>query len=299
VSDLGYRTYLDLEHKLILPVVRNALRLTANLMTARESYHEKRADYVFWSWDQVQNGLYRTREVTREIEDPVTGKKMKVAAKEILRTKQGDPIFQENPFRGTGITLANFEIKSFVYSEKVRVQIATQQEALMAVATARAEAEKARQVAKTVAEQGKAEVMRVKYEQLKIKEMAVIDAQKEKEVAELHAAKELEVAKLNRLAARETKEKEIMLGQGEAERKRLVLAADGALKQKLNTYEKVMAEWANAYARRPVPTVVMGGGGKGDTDTQTISFSEAVGLLVLDKLGLDLTVPKGAEFGKK
>ena len=60
ISTYGYLDYKDLEQKLVLPVVRIALRLTANLMSARESYSEQRADFVFWTWDQVQNGLYET-----------------------------------------------------------------------------------------------------------------------------------------------------------------------------------------------------------------------------------------------
>ena len=56
ISTYGYMDYKDLEQKLVLPVVRNALRLTSNLMSARESYSEQRADFVFWTWDQVQNG---------------------------------------------------------------------------------------------------------------------------------------------------------------------------------------------------------------------------------------------------
>ena len=73
VSKFGYMDYKDLEQKLVLPVVRNALRLTANLMSARESYSEQRADFVFWTWDQVQNGLYETEEETRKVVDLVSG----------------------------------------------------------------------------------------------------------------------------------------------------------------------------------------------------------------------------------
>ena len=67
IRTYGYMDYTDPEQKLVLPVVRNVLRITANLMSARESYSEKRADFVFWTWDQIQNGLYETEEETRKV----------------------------------------------------------------------------------------------------------------------------------------------------------------------------------------------------------------------------------------
>ncbi len=66
----GYRSFDDLELKLILPVVRNSLRLTANLMNARESYAEKRTDFTFHAWNQIQNGLYETSEETKKGKGP-------------------------------------------------------------------------------------------------------------------------------------------------------------------------------------------------------------------------------------
>ncbi len=140
VRTYGYMDYTDLEQKLVLPVVRNALRITANLMSARESYSEKRADFVFWTWDQIQNGLYETEEETRKVADPVSGQDVTKTFKIIKKQAGGDPVYQRNPLEGLGITLANFEVKLFDYTEKVRAQIGTQQTALMAVATARAKA---------------------------------------------------------------------------------------------------------------------------------------------------------------
>ncbi len=293
----GFRTYNDMELKLILPAVRNSLRLTANLMSARESYSERRSDFIYWAWDQIQNGAYETQDVTRTIKDLITGEEMDRVFK-VIKTKDnvvgGTPLYQKNPLKGLGIRLSNFEIKSFVYAKKVKQQIATQQEALMAVATAKANAQRAEQEKITAEAEGQKDVMTARYIKEKEKIQAVVDAQKDKEVAETHAAKKLAVAKLDRKAAEQIKQKEILLGQGEAERKRLVLAADGALKQKLATYENVMSIWADAYSKRLVPTVMMGGGGKGQLDTNAIQMSEVLGIMALKQLGLDLTVPKGA-----
>ena len=281
ISKYGYMDYKDQEQKLVLPVVRNALRLTSNLMSARESYSEQRADFVFWTWDQVQNGLYETTEETRKVVDPVSGQEVTKTFKIIRKDDGGNPVYQRNPLKGLGITLANFEVKLFDYTDKVRAQISTQQTALMAVA--KAKAQQAEQEALMAEAEGKANVARAKYEEEEKKIRAVVGARQR-----------LEVADLDRQAAGEKKQEQILLGQGEAERKRLVLKADGALKQKLEAYVQAQQLWANAFAQRQVPSLVMGGGGAGDTDKSTTNFAQMMQLLVANQMGLDLSMPKGA-----
>ncbi|MCH7938575.1 MAG: hypothetical protein IID13_02385 [Candidatus Marinimicrobia bacterium] len=285
----GYRSYRDLEQKMILPTVRNALRSTANLMSARESYSEKRLDFINWARDQIQNGLYSTEEITRKVTDIVSGEQVIRTFKRIKRNEAtGEPVYLFNPMAGLGIRISNFEIKTFNYAEKVQEQIAAQQEALMAVETARARAKEAEQKAITVEAEGKADVMRVKYEKEQSKIAAVVLAEQG-----------LEVARLERQAAEETRQRDILLGQGEAERKRLVMAADGALAQKLETFEKIQGQWAAAYAQRNVPQLVMGAGADGGTDRATMDFSQAMQLLVAKQLGLDLSIPAGAGVAKQ
>ena len=281
----SYASYRDLEHKLMLPVVRNAVRLTANLMSARESYSEKRTDFIFWAWDQVQNGLYETTEETRKVTDVVSGEEVTKTFKIISRNAEGRPLHQHNPLDGLDIKLANFEIKEFVYTGKVQQQIAAQQEALMAVATARAQAQQAEQDALTVEAKGKAKVMQAKYEEEERKARAVVQARQK-----------LEVADLDKKAAELEKQKEILLGQGEAERKRLVLAADGALAQKLASLERINASWAEAYSKRQVPSLMMGAGA--GPDKQTTDFTQMMQLLVASQLGVDLKVPQGATMAR-
>ena len=145
VTERGHKTYADVQEKLIKPTLRNVLRSTANLMSARESYSEKRLDFITWSRDQIENGVYKTKAETKQVEDLVTGEKTWKEVKTIRTNNDGTPMYEHNPMDNTGIVLANFEIKSFVYEKKVQVQISAQQEARMAVETAKAEAEKAKQ----------------------------------------------------------------------------------------------------------------------------------------------------------
>ena len=291
----GHKTYLDVQEKLIKPTVRNVLRSTANLMSARESYSEKRPDFVTWSRDQITNGVYVTEETTKQVKDLVTGEMIWKHVKKIKLGEDGLPMYQANPMADTGIELKNFEIKSFVYEKKVQLQISSQQEARMAVETAKAQAEKAEQDRLTIEAEGKAKVATAKYEEEQVKMRAVVVAQRDKEVKIIEGERIKEYAALERDAAKLQKERNILDGQGLAEKRKLVLAADGALKQKLATFESVQKYWADAYSQRKVPMYnITGSGGDGGTgtnlDMETKIFQQNMNLLMLKQLGLDMTI---------
>ena len=314
----GFRTHNQLEDKLVLPIIRNALNRTANLMSARESYSDKRPEFINWAWDQIQTGLYETDEETRKERDVVSGEMVTKTVKIIRKDEKGNILRQANPLHNTGINLSNFEVKEFIYSDRVKEQIATQQQALMAVSTARANAQKAEQDALTREAEGKAKVMEAKYEEEQKKVRAVVEAQKEKEVAETAAAKELavakqqkliaetnaqrevEVAKLQKDAAESTKQRNILEGQGEAEKKHLIMEADGALKQKLDAYIEVNRLYAEAIAKYTgswVPSVVMGSGGASGSAPMTgpQSLIDLLTAKTAKDLALDLGVKSGAK----
>jgi regulator of protease activity HflC (stomatin/prohibitin superfamily) len=308
VTDRGHKTYVDLQEKLIKPTVRNVLRSTANLMTARESYSELRSDFISMARDQILNGVYKTKEETKQVEDLVTGEKIWKKVKVLKKAEDGSTLHEANPMAETGIELANFEIKTFVYEKKVKEQIAKQQEARMAVETAKARAEQAKQLEQQTVAEGKQKVAEAKYAEEQKKVRAVVEAQKEKEVQELNAARDKnvaviageqrkEVASLDKDAAGLKKQELILLGQGEAQRKKLVLEADGALEQKLATYERVMGQFARAMAEYDgqwVTTTVMGGGTNGSTNgTQTLI--DLFTAKTARDLSLDMSVQAGTQ----
>ena len=147
---------------------------------------------------------------------------------------------------------------------------------------------------------GKADVMMSKYEKEQEKIKAVVEAQQQKEVAELHAAKELAVAKLMKLAAAEEKQRQILLGQGESERKRLVMNADGALAAKLEAWKEVNRYYATAmkeYKGQWVPNVVMGGG-QGKNVNAAQSLLDLFMVKTARDLSLDMSIPQG-KTGKR
>jgi len=279
VTTSGYKSFDDLQHNLILKVVRNALMLTANTMTARESYAEKRNDYVFWAWDQIQNGIYETEESTKEVVDATTGEKSSKTFKIIKRDKDGKPMYQASPLKGTGIIVSNFEIKDIAYSKTVEDQISEQQKASMSVATAKAEALKAEQDKLKIEAEGKAKVATAQYEQEQEKIKEVVQAQKR-----------LEVAKLDKESAALKKAKDILEGEGEAEKRKLIMSADGALSQKLNAWVEVNKVYATEFAKQKwAPDIQMGNSSGSNTAQAMIDLLTTK---TARDLGLDLNMSK-------
>lgn len=285
----GYRNWEDLMFKLVQPQVRKALILTANQMSARESYSDKRADFIYLTADQLANGLFAYDEVEKEVEDPVTGRHVKRMVKVIRRTPDGKPIRDVHPFRHLGITVDNLDIRAWHYSDKVRAQIEKQQQAYMDIQTAIANAQKAEQEKITAEAEGKAKVAKARYEQEMVKAQEVVKAQKDKEVAEMRALQELQVAKLNAQAAEQKKEAAILEAQGEAESKRLKRDADNYEAMKIQAAVDIHRHWADAYSKRRVP-LVSGADENKNTDG-TAGFTSQKGLvdlLILRSLGINL-----------
>jgi hypothetical protein len=286
-----FRSYDNVTESLIKPAVAEALILTASLMTAEESYSGRRAEYAQLAWDQVLNGVYLTEWERVTVTDPITGEITTARAVRIKRDEDGNPLRKPNPLQEYTISISQFLLdKDIAYEKGVLDQISTQRDAMMKTVTARAEAQKAEQDRITAEATGRANVMKAKYEAEVMKVTAVVNAEQDKAVAETNANRDLEVAKLARAAAEETKLQQILLGQGESERRRLVLAADGALERKLSTYQAVHAKWAEAFAARKVPTTVFGGGvGGAGSDSDVQALMQLLTVKTAQDLSLDIT----------
>lgn len=273
------------QKQLIQTVVDKSTYMTGPLMSSKESYAEKRNALIWYVEDQVGNGVYRTKQREERTIDPITGVEKTITIVEIMMDKAGRPQRQEEA------VLASFEIKPFnfsitnvVYDPQVEQQIATQQQAVMDVQTAMAEAKKAEQRRLTVEAEGQAIAVKAKWDQEAIKAKFVTEAEQRRDIARLDAE-----------AAELTKKQQISLGEGESERKRLVMAADGALQFKLDALVKINEAYAEAikgYQGNWVPNVVYGGNG-GNFQTSGAGAHQLIDLLTAKAakdLGVDMAV---------
>jgi regulator of protease activity HflC (stomatin/prohibitin superfamily) len=263
-----YGSQEAIDTSLVKTTVAKVINMTGPLMSSKEASAERKTDLIRYIADQIEHGVYRTYQKPMEVEDTadLTGKKKRIVMVADIMTKDGQIVRQEeSPIGEFGIRIVNFAPRDIDFDNEVKAQIKRQQDITMQVQTAMAQAKEAEQRRITAQADGEAQVMKARYEKEVDKIQAVTNAQRDYEVAQKNAQKELEVARLEAQAAEQTKRKDILLGEGESQRRKLVMAADGALEKRLATYEHVNDAWAAAikdYNYQLVPSVMMGGDGK-------------------------------------
>lgn len=275
--------------QLIEVVTDKSIYMSGPLLSSTESYAEKRPNLIFWVEDQIVGGVYKTTRRDIKVHDPITGEDKTVTVAEIALDTLNNPLRQEDgQLEQFGIRPFNFAVTEITYEDKVEAQIQLQQDNIMAVQTAMAQARKAEQEALTVEQQGRAEAAKQRWEQEAIKAKAVTAAQQQLEVARLQAA-----------AAEQTRIEQIRLGEGEARRRQLVMQADGALKMKLDAWLEAQKLWASSvsqYGGSWVPSIVMGQ--QGSNGASASGAMDLVNLLTA-KTALDLQLNLSPNPNKK
>ena len=206
-----------LMNDLVRPTVTKVVYASGPLMSAFESYAEKKNDLIEYITDQLNNGVYSTTVRSIEINDPITGEKKQQKVASLIPDSAaagGYKRSEKSPFEYYGIEIGQVSVSEITYEDRVMKQIEQQQNANMAVATARAQSLAAQQEAIRAEEQGKAQAALAKWEQEKIKAVEVTKAEQEYEVARLAALK-----------ANEVKKKIIAEGEAEAAANRAKVAA--------------------------------------------------------------------------
>lgn len=309
-----FPTQEQVENGLVKTSTEGAIYLVGTLMSSRESYAEKKNDLIHYVTDQVQNGPYRTRQKREWVKDPVTNENKEVIAAEIVIGKDGNPERQEkSTLSQYGLRCYQFIVNRMAYDPAIEQQIKQQQAITMNVQTSVADKVLAEQRAQTAEASGRANATEAKWKQETIKAqavtlaeqekqvqttnaergrvVAVIEAERNKQAAEIAANQRLIVADLERKAPEQTKLQQILLGEGEAARKKLVIEADGALEAKLAAYTAVMPKIFEAMKGTAfVPSIVMGSNGNAQA-TNATGLIDLLTAKTAKDLALDLTLP--------
>lgn len=266
-----------LETQLIKTNIEKAIYMTGPLMTSKESYAEKRNDLIFYIEDQASRGVYKTKQIEVKEVDGLTNEEKMVTKVEIVEKTPGQPIRQEeSPIKSYGVRLYNISINGIEYDKSVEKQIQTQQQAIMNVQTAIANAKKAEQDAITIAKQGEAEAAKAKWEQEVVKAKMVTQAEAQRKVAE----EEVKTAELN-------KRRDILEGEGIAAKKRLVMQADGALEQKLAAWKFSEEKKWDAFSKFSGNMVPLYQSGSSNGNN-AMNWMEIMGMKAAKDLNLDL-----------
>lgn len=256
---------------LVRPTVTKVIYASGPLMSAFESYAEKKNDLIEYITDQLNNGVYKTTVRQEEIIDPVSGETKTVKIASLIEDPNAPGGFkrsESSPFQYYGLEIGQVAVSKIDYSQKVRDQIAQQQEANMLIATSRSKTIAAQQEAIRAEEEGKMSATRAKWEQEKIKAVEVTKAEQEFEVARLAALKANEEAK--KIKAE---------GEAEAYRQRKLVEAGLSPKERAEFEMKTKIGIAEAFAKTQWPSVVMmGGNGQSANPMDVIALERMVEL---------------------
>lgn len=283
-----------IEKELIRTVIEKSVYMSGPLMSSKQAYAETRNDLISYIEDQAKFGVYKTTQRDTKGKDMITGVDKTVTIVEIQKDSQGNVLRQEkSPILDYRVKLYNLSISEIKFDPMVEKQIADQQQAIMQVQTAIAKAKEAEQRALTAEKDGEAAATKAKWDQEAIKATQVTKAEMDRDV---------QVLKVK--TAEAYKREQQLLGEGDGAYKAAVLKADGALSEKLVTYEKVMTAFAeNMGNTKWVPEMVFGASGSGPNDKTNGAnafqyLMQMMSVKTANDLRLDLTVPAGAQTKK-
>jgi len=294
----AFRSHRGLAFKLIKVVTDESNNLTAGLMSSEEAYAEKRGIFTEWSQTQLKRGKFKTELSQIKTEDE-TGR---FVTKNVPIIKMGDDGLPEHingDLETYGVTVSGYQITDWNFEDKTLKQISAKREATMAIITAIAQAEQAKQEQITAEAKGKSAVTTAQYEKEVEKKRAIVEAEQKAEVAVIEAQQLVSVsqqqllqAEQKKLAANEYKEEQILIGEGESERKRLVIEADGALEQKLKAWVAVNSYYASAVSKqRWVPELQFtSGSGEGGTSNQASALIDLLTAKTAKDISLDMKI---------
>ena len=281
-----YGSHHAIEQQLVRTVVEKSVYMTGPLMSSKESYAERRNELIRFIEDQIMSGVYKTRTYQKTDKDPLSGQPRLVNVVELLpdAKEPGGYARQDvSPLSIFGVKTFNLSINNVGYDQEVENQIKAQQQAIMQIQTASAKAREAEQQAITAEQNGRAEAAKSKWEQEVIKAKVVTEAQQK-----------LEVAQLDVKTAAQYKAKRILEAEADAEYKRKIIVADGALTQKLEVYQAIMVKAVEGLgSQRLTPDITIGGDGKSNGANTIANTMDIIGTKILKDLQLDMSVPRG------
>ncbi|MFC1622368.1 hypothetical protein ACFL1Y_00010 [Patescibacteria group bacterium] len=234
-------------------ITKEAVVMTAALMSSEESYATKRAIFADMVRDQIANGIYLI-EGKYQLVSGTTDQREWVI--DIKTDDDNNYVRKETVVSTFGIRVAQCVINDIVYLDGLDEMIGKKRDFLTNIIAAKSAAEKAEQEMETAEATGKKNVEISRYAALESAEKIVSRVTNEMKMFLIAANKELSVARDGYYAALDEKQSWILKGQGEAEKRRLEMLADGAIKTKQIYYGNAVKAYSVALSkRRLVPKI--------------------------------------------
>ena len=307
-----YRTPENLLRTALVPAFKETLQATGSLMAAEEYYSGRRTEFNAEFENQMQAGIYLVTRHQVTVKDetaiaPATadgsadggpdlttgGTKTKWVVEKKLG-KDGLPVRKKQAFVNFGITVVEARVTDLQPNAKFveRMQLKQQAAADRAIAQEKRVQEEEQKLLAIA--RGEREVAEQQAEAKKVQIKQTTEAETDKRLTLIAANKQLEQARVDKQTAQvilerdQIKAKSIeVLAEADKFQREARIAGDNALQQKLDAEVEIQKVWADAYARRNVPSTVIGGEGNTPVggDTETTRFMQLMTIEAAKRLG--------------
>lgn len=314
-----YRSPENLLRTALMPAFKETLQANASLMSAEEYYSGGRTQFNSEFENQMNNGIFLVKREEVQVKSTRGAKASANAslgaeqeqygedAKTIFQVNKvmnedGTPRRKKQRFLEFGITVVSALVTDMRPNQKFveRMQLKQKASADRAIAREqRVQEEEQRLLAiargeREVAErQAKAKVEQIQKttEAETDKQLAITNAEKLK----AQAAIAKDTAQINFEKAKIEAETKRTLAEAEAYQKKVILQADNALAQKLDAEIQIQKLWAEAFAKRKVPSTVFGSGQSGapvGSDAEVKAFMQMLTLDAAKRLNYERDLKK-------
>ena len=292
-----FRSQTNLVANALMPTVREVVRNSGRMMSAQAYISGKGGEFEQAVQSQLEEGIFILG--TREIKNADTVNQQVVNAgsrtinnnrtiryevykKTTDGTKDGPELRKVHPLKQYNIYIAQTAVENVDPEPKFKEMLGKQRDAAADASVEKQMAQKAEYKKQRIIAEGETQKAEIRVGKEKEQIETLINAETNLKEAQIRAKTEQAGLIADKLQAQRID----VIASAEANKKRKIMMADGALEKKLATLEVIHANYAKAmHGTQMVPSVVIGGDGKGGGQNAT----DLVNLLTA-KTAMDLNL---------
>lgn len=287
-----FRTQTNLVANALMPTVREVVRNSGRMLSAQDYISGKGGEFEQAIQEQLESGIYilETREIKNSTADSVVHEGQRTTQNSrtiryevhVKKDTKGEPIRKIHPLKQYNIYIAQTAIEDVDPEPKFKNMLAQQRDAAAQANVEKQKAQKAEYEKQRIIAEGESQKAQIRVSKEKEQIETLINAETQMKEAEIRKKTEQAGLEADKLKAKRID----VIASAEANKKRKIMLADGALEKKLATLEKIHAKYAEAMTgTQMVPSVVIGeskGGGKNATELVNLLTAKTAMDLRLD-----------------
>lgn len=313
-----YREPENFMQTALIPALKDTLQSTASLMTADQFYAGGRSEFSSDFEAQLRDGLFIVRRIEvkadvpegppaetaiaqRGVEQGQFGDNTRTTFKiERQVDANGQPRTKPQQYRVFGVELVEARITNVIPNESFQERMKAVQESTAQLVLAQQNRMKEQEAKQLAIAKGEREVEEKRQETLKVQIEATTQAETNKQLALIEASKRKEQSELDKQTAQVLFEKAELdakatrvTADANGYARERAIASDNGLQQKLDAWERINTQWAEAAKAAPVPTTVFGSGGGDMSRTSSINdMMQIMTVKAAKDLDLDYSVKR-------